>query len=99
VVGCLLWLPFVQLLAISLIAIRRVGTAGQAARAYVALVPAIVLTGLTGWGWLQSPQLELLCLVSGYVAGTIRPTVDPVWAPLNKLEEPGNELEEISTHG
>jgi hypothetical protein len=75
--GALIWLPFALLLIRAIRSSRTAGAVGLTARAYLAIVPALLLTGVTGWGLLQAPTFELFALVAGLFAGQLSTEPEP----------------------
>jgi hypothetical protein len=72
--GTLIWLPSLCIAVIAYMRRSEFGSRGDAARAFLAGVPGLVLLLWTGWGMLQAPVFQLLCVFSGGVLGSLRAT-------------------------
>lgn len=59
--------PFVVIAVAALVRAWRADRVGDAARCYVAFLPAFAVVGLTGWGYLQGGSLPVLMLAIGAV--------------------------------
>ncbi len=82
VVAALLWLPIAVLVFRAIRNVRSDDRRGVAARATLALVPGLLLTGLTGWGLFQEPTFEVLGLVCGVWLSRLTSEA-PVRAPVH----------------
>ncbi len=77
--AAVLFLPLVWVLVVALRARRIPGAPGDFAVAVLALAPAVLVVGLTGWGLLKAPSLPLWFFVTAFLAAQFwraRPQVD-----------------------